>query len=89
MTVLRRWQATIVDEAGNVQPAATVTVRHTATGNLVTTLKSNRAGTGGLSNPVTADANGFAFFYVAGGRYDITATKGAFSRTWTDVAIGT
>jgi len=35
-----------------------------------------------------ADADGFAFFYAPAGLYNITATKDDFTRTWTDVPIG-
>lgn len=82
------WQATIVDDAGDVQASATVEVRNEVTGNLAA-LKSNRAGTSGKNNPFTADSEGYADFYVVGGAYRITATKGAFSRTWRYVPIGT
>ncbi|MEW9838563.1 carboxypeptidase-like regulatory domain-containing protein, partial [Mesorhizobium marinum] len=70
---LARWQATIVDESGNVLPSATVTVRNELTGGLQP-LFSDRAGASSKGNPFTADANGFAFFHALGGAYRITAT---------------
>lgn len=85
---LARWQATIVDDEGNVLPAATVTVRLEATGNLAN-LKSDRAGASGIANPLTADPDGYAAFHVVGGSYKITAALGAFTREWRYVAIGT
>lgn len=84
-----RWQATIVDDAGNVVPNATVTVRREIGGLPLQTLYSDRAGSVPLSNPTAADSEGFVFFYCAGGSYQIVATSGAFSRTWRHVAIGT
>jgi hypothetical protein len=87
--VLARWQATIVDDAGNVQPAASVTVREETSGNPLANLFSDRAGVVSTGNPITADADGFAAFHVAGGAYQITATKGSFTRTWRYVGVGT
>ena len=85
---LARWQATIVDGAGNVQPGASIEVRSEVGGAPLVTLYSDRAGTTLLGNPVGADADGFAAFHVAGGAYRITATKGGFSREWRYVPIG-
>lgn len=85
---LARWQRTIVDQAGNILPGATVEVRLESTGNLAA-IKTTRAGTVGKDNPFVADADGYAYFYAAGGNYEITATSGVVSITWPDVAIGT
>ena len=85
---LARWQATIVDGAGNVQPGASIEVRSEVGGAPLVTLYSDRAGTTLLGNPVTADADGFAAFHVSGGAYRIIATKGGFSREWRYVPIG-
>lgn len=87
--VLARWQATIVDEAGNVLPGASVTVRAETSGNPLANLFSDRAGVVPTGNPITADGEGFAFFYIEGGAYRITATLGLFSREWRYVGIGT
>lgn len=86
--VLARWQGTIVDEAGNVQDGATVTVRREAAGSPLATLFSDRAGATPTGNPVTADGDGYAAFHVAGGAYRITAAKAGFTREWRYVAIG-
>jgi hypothetical protein len=86
--VLARWQATIVDEEGNVQDGAAVTVRREAVGSPLASLFSDRAGVTPTGNPVTADVDGFASFHVTGGAYQITAVKGGFTRTWRYVAIG-
>ena len=86
--VLARWQATIVDEAGDVQDAATVEVRREATGSPLALLYSDRAGATPIANPLTVGADGFAAFHVVGGAYKITATKDTFSRIWRYVPIG-
>jgi len=85
---LARYQFTVVDDAGNVQDGATVTVRAETIGNPLASLFSDRAGVVATGNPVTADSEGYAAFHVAGGAYMITATKGSFTRTWRYVAIG-
>lgn len=82
------WQATIVDEDGNVLPFASVEVRLESSGTLVA-IKSDRAGATGQANPGTADANGYFRFFAAGGAYRITASLGGASREWRYVAIGT
>lgn len=85
---LARWQATIVDDAGNTQASASVEVRDESDNSLVS-IFSDRDGVTPLSNPMSADSEGFAAFHTFGGAYKITATKGAFSRVWRYVGIGT
>lgn len=85
---LARYQFTVVDDAGNVQDGASVTVRAETVGNPLASLFSDRAGVVATGNPVTADSEGYVGFHVAGGAYMITATKGSFTRTWRYVAIG-
>jgi hypothetical protein len=85
---LARWQATITDEAGNVLPAAQITVRREVAGSPLAVIYSDRDGASGLGNPFSADADGYAAFHVAGGAYRITATLGAISREWRYVAVG-
>jgi hypothetical protein len=87
--VLARWQATIVDDVGNVLPGASVTVRTEAAGNALASLKSDRAGITSTGNPVTADGDGFAAFHVENGVYKILAESGSFSREWRYVGIST
>lgn len=82
------WQATIVDDAGNVQANASIEVRDEADASLAA-LKSDRDGNVGISNPTTADSEGFIRFFTNGGAYKITATLGGFSREWRYVPIGT
>lgn len=86
--VLACWQRNIVNNQGDVQPGALVTV--TLEGGGLATLYDNRAGTGmPIANPVTADSNGFVQFFSASGAYRIEATKGAFNITWRYVPMGT
>lgn len=83
-----RWQANIVDDAGSIQPFASVEVRVTSSNALVP-LFANRDGSASLGNPFLADVEGFAAFHVVGGAYTITATAPGFSRVWTYVGIST
>lgn len=87
--VLARWQATITDDEGNIQPAASVAVRREVTGAPLAVLYADRSGTIPLGNPFPADADGFAAFHVAGGAYRIDATTADGTRTWRYVAVGT
>lgn len=84
---LYRWQASITDEAGNVMPGATVTVRDEVSG-LLPALYSDKAGLTSLGNPFSADANGEAAFYVVAGFYEITATLGMLTAEAQDANIG-
>jgi hypothetical protein len=85
---LARYQFTVTDYEGNVVPNATVEVRREAIGSPIVSLYSDRAGSTPIGNPFNADTEGFAAFHVGGGAYKITATSGAFSRTWRYVGIG-
>src|SRR5690606_5999176 len=81
------WQSTIVNRSGDVQPNAQVEVRLESSGALAA-IYADRDGNTPLGNPFSADENGFARFYAAGGAYKITASLGAFSQTFRHVAIG-
>lgn len=83
------WQATIVDDAGNVVPNATITVLREVSGQPPAQCYSDRDGNTPIGSTFSADADGFVRFFVAGGAYKITATSGSFSREWRYVAIGT
>ena len=87
---LPRWQATIVDDAGDILPSAEVTVIVESTG-LAASLFSDRAGSTakGASGVFSADTNGFAFFYADPGAYRITAeaSGGGTSVTWRYVSL--
>src|SRR5688572_19582155 len=86
--VLARWQSTITDDEGNVLNGATVTIRREITGSPLATLYSDRDGATPTGNPLTADSEGYVFAHMTGGAYRITATSGAFSKTWRYVAVG-
>ncbi len=86
---LGRWQATIVDTAGNILPGAQVTVRRETAGAPLALLYSDRNGLSGIGNPFTVGSDGLAAFHVTGGAYRITATYGAFTQDWRYVAVGT
>ena len=79
------WQRNIVTEAGDVIPDAEIEV-FDAGSSSKPDLFSDPDGNSSITNPFNADSNGFARFYVAGGRYDI-AVNGAV--LWEDVALGT
>lgn len=81
------WQASAVDDDGNVISGAQITVINETTG-LEETLYSDKAGTP-LSNPFNADADGFFQFYVAAGVYRITALdlSTSLQRQWDNVVI--
>lgn len=80
------WQRFITDDSGTVLPGATIEVRNEATGALAVIYSS--ASGAAQANPFTADTAGFARFFAAGGRYQITATSGSFSASFRFVAIG-
>jgi hypothetical protein len=86
---LARWQRTIVDEAGNVLPAAQITVRREVSGAPLAVLYSDRDGAVPIGNPFTADGDGFAAFHALGGAHRIDVISGAFSWTLRYVGIGT
>lgn len=85
---LARYQFTVVDDAGNVLPAASVEVRREAAGSPIASIFSDREGATPLGNPFVADGDGYAAFHAAGGAYRITASKNGFSREWRYVGIG-
>lgn len=81
------WQSTIVNRSGDVQPNAQVRVRLESSGALAA-IYADRDGNTPLSNPFTADENGFARFYAAGAAYRIDVTLGDFSQTYRHQSIG-
>jgi hypothetical protein len=84
---LAKWQAHVVDNSGNVQDAASVTVRKQADNSLAS-IFTNNTGTTPKANPFTTGSDGLASFFAAGDVYKIIATKGALTRTWEDVSLG-
>lgn len=75
------WQATIQNDAGDIVPAAEITVLHEATG-LPATIFSSLGGAG-KTNPFPADSKGFAQFYAAAGTYRIIAEDTGTGQTST------
>jgi len=86
--LLAAFNRTIQDEEGNVMPGATVLVQRMSDLGLPV-LRADELGNGNVGNPATADLNGFVRFYVASGKYRITASVGAASVIWEDYLIGT
>jgi hypothetical protein len=84
---LAKWQAHVLDNAGNVQDAASVTVRVQADNSLAS-IFTDDAGATPKANPFTTGSDGLAAFFAAGNVYKITATKGALTRTWEHVSLG-
>lgn len=84
--VYAAYNYTITDETGDLVTGASVEVRRESD-NVLATLYSDRAGASALANPFT-DSTGTGRFHVAGGAYKVTATKGAFTRSFRFVAIG-
>ena len=80
------WQATIVDDEGNVQPFASVEVRN-QDGALVSLFDAETGGSA-ISNPFDADGEGFAQFYCDPQLVDIEATTASGIREWDGVAVG-
>lgn len=84
---LHVWQATIVNERGDILSGATVEVRYEGTGALAR-IYSDSEGEHEVTNPMAVADDGFARFYTTAGRYRITAAKGGYSRAWRHVEIG-
>lgn len=80
------WQLTVTDDEGNAKGGASVRVTLAGTATLAT-LKPARDGSGSLGNPFTADADGFARFYVAQGRYDVRVTFAGNQRDHVDLCL--
>lgn len=81
------FQATIVDESGNILSECNIEARDEVSGNLVQVYDAYEGG-GLLGNPHAADANGFTQFYLDSGLYRIRAYLGEFERTWRHVLVG-
>lgn len=85
---LARYQFTVQDDAGNIQPEAEVTVTKESTGGVVQ-LYADKYGSETKGNSFYADDKGFAFFYVEAGVYRIDAELDDFAATpMRDVEIG-
>lgn len=84
--MLNRWQRTIVDLRGNVVPYAQLQVRVEAT-QAAASIYRDSAGTEAIPNGiVTANEQGYAYFYAPAGLYRITSAEPVID--WRDVNIG-
>src|SRR5690554_4537990 len=84
--MLSRWQSTIVDAQGNVQPHATLRIRKEQDQSLALVYRSNSDLQPYPLGLVAADINGFAYFYAPPGRYRIQSID--LDIDWRDVEIG-
>lgn len=82
-----RFNIVATDEYGNIAPGASVEIR-TEPGLTLTSLFTNRDGTGARANPLTADENGYAFAYAPTGHYQIKLSVYGRERILRDVEIG-
>ena len=84
------FQATIVNDSGDIIPSAVITVLDEITG-LGLTVYSNRAGTVplGTNGVFTAGTDGFAQFFAPAGNYRVKAEQAAsgFEKTWDFVPL--
>jgi hypothetical protein len=80
-----RFNANAVDESGDIQGSSQVEVRRVSDNGLAG-LYSDK-GTTNIGNPFTCGSDGDISFYTANEVVNVTATKGAFNRTWSDVSI--
>src|SRR5690606_9907930 len=81
------FQATIVDETGDIIPECNIEVRDEETGELAQAYDAFEDGEM-LGAPFTADVNGFTRFYVESGLYRVRAYLGEFERERRHVLMG-
>ena len=87
---LARWQATIVDDAGNVIDQPTITVRRDIPGQPLALIYSDRDGLAPLANPFTVapGSAGYVSFHALGGAYQVKAEANGFTKTFRYVPVG-
>ncbi|SFH82314.1 sialate O-acetylesterase [Bradyrhizobium sp. cf659] len=81
----------VQDRDGNIVPGAHVEVRKEELGQPLAPLYTDRAGTISAGNPIDADSEGYVYFHVAGGYYQIrvyTGTSGAPTTEHFDRYVG-
>ena len=83
--MLIRWQRTIVDQRGNVQPGAVLTIRRMSDQAIVTVYRDREGTQPYPTGTVTADENGYAYFYASPGLYRITSIQPAID--WPDESL--
>lgn len=83
---MERWQGwtrlNSGDHPADPAPSATVTVRPTRQSTLAFLFAANDPNQF-KANPFTAGNDGFAYFYAAGGRYDVTFSGGGIVTPYT------
>ena len=84
--VYAAYNFTISDASGNIVTGASIEVRRESD-NVLVPLYSDRAGSSPLVNPFT-NVTGTGRFHAAGSAYKVTATLGAFTRSFRYVPIG-
>src|SRR5690554_4003648 len=84
--MLNRWQSTIVDAQGNVQPLANLTVRLESDQSLAKLWASPSTSQPLPDGMVQADGNGYAYFYAQAGLYRIQSLD--LNIDWRHVDIG-
>lgn len=83
--MLNRWQRTIVDLRGNVVPYAQLQIRVEST-QATATIYADRAGNELIPNGiVTADANGYAYFYAKADLYRISSMQPTIDWRYVDI----
>jgi hypothetical protein len=84
--MLNRWQKTVVDRQGNIASWAALIIRKEADQMPATVYRDSEGTDPYPTGQVTADGNGFAYFYAAPGLYRITGQTPVID--WRDVGIG-
>ena len=84
--MLTRWQSTIVDAQGNIQPFAILTILNEETQAPAQIYASESESQPLPAGTVVADESGYAYFYARGGRYRIQADD--LSIDWRHVPMG-
>lgn len=72
MAIRGIWQGTVADEDGNIVPLANIEITDKNTSALASVF-TDRVGGSSKGNPFTADNDGYAFGYLAPGRYKVRA----------------
>lgn len=79
---MEKWQDAILNSNGQPVAGATVLVTPSGTNTATAVLYADIAGSATRANPLTADANGRAWFYGTNGRYDLIVS-GSYIQTTT------
>lgn len=87
--MLSCWEQTVTNEFGDRIDQPTVRVQYELPGEPNAVLKTDKLGVTPLDNPFTPAEGIDPRFYVAGGFYKITITKGAYTKVLRDVPLGT